>query len=172
MNKLEKLDVNSQSFEAGGKTYYVQLDQLSAARYEPYLLLSMKMLTGATFNEVFNRFKDINIAVSKGNDIMAGLRKAYELSLEGMVGLKQFADKKNPADVLMFATLFCNTEDEKIWEWDVNAALKKVEDFKNSRISIDSFFLLARLATTEFNNCLDYINQLSPERMNPKSKIK
>lgn len=163
MKTLEKLTPKSVEFQAGGKTYFIQLDQLSVKRYEVYQVLSPKLGFGVSIGDHFNRYKNIHKALSTGNDVMGAITKSYKLAYEGMQAVKDFNERKY-LDVLMLCALFCNTADEDISDFNEAKMIKKCEDFENSNIHIESFFLLARLAMMEFNECLDYINQISPEK--------
>lgn len=134
--KLLKIDKETKSFQANGKTYYVE-ESISFDRWEKYLEFNVELGWDCTIPEmakalgqIYNHLNDQNFA------------DAAVLTRDKMMGLKQMSEKKIPA-ALKLCALFVNEEKEDRRFINEDMISKKVEDWKQEGIDVAGFFQLA-----------------------------
>ena len=66
-------------------------------------------------------------------------------------------------NVMLFCALFCNRIDEEIHKYDERIMLEKLNDFKESNINIEDFFLLSTMLINGLRNVYQGTLELSEE---------
>jgi hypothetical protein len=125
-----------------GKEYLIQANVLSVARYEKYIHYIPQIAFGANFKDLFDSFKDIYEATTKGDDILNGLHVASNIAYNRMQDIYGFIEDSRRPPVIWFCMLFINYEDENLGEWDEAKMKKKIDDL--DEYNVMDFFLLAK----------------------------
>lgn len=149
--KLKEIDLQSGSFTANGKTYFIE-KQISTARWKYYVMFQSEVGFGVAFADMLkcwqsvmedaNKLQFANIVITANNQIKA---------------IGGFGERKHPA--MAICALFCNTEGEDrktITEQQLNDKLK---DFEAEGIDVFSFFTLAAILVSGLNDAWNDIFQ-------------
>lgn len=162
----KKITPETTEFEANGKKYYVA-KSVSIARYEEYEKIQPLLTFGVDFKSIF---KNIRKAWDYLNDPKG--RNDAAVVLHNLMSAITEIEKEDRAEPgLLICALFINREGEDVAVYDKQIALDKINDWRKEGYDIDSFFLLALNSIAGFRQTyVEYINQLSQEKVNLKQK--
>ena len=132
--KLKKLDPAARSFEAGGKTYFVET-KLSIARFHQDQIYEKEAGLSITFAAIVGTLKEAyqDLNTMKAADASV---KIHNL----LAGLTNVAEKEHV--LLKMCALFMNTEDEDRGEIDDDMISRKIASWENE-YEVDGFFTQA-----------------------------
>lgn len=135
-------------FEAGGKTYKVN-ETISVARFNKYQEMQVELLYGMDMEQMVKNMQQIiqinnNISLN-GTLRIKDITDVNSIAYNTLRGIENIGKEMHPA--LKICTLFVNTDDENVGDWDESLARQKVEDWKE----IDMSFFL-NLALSSISN--------------------
>ena len=142
-----------------GKEYLIQPNVLSVARYEKYIHYIPQIAFGANFKELFDSFKEIYEATTKGDDVLNALHTASNIAWNKMDDIRNFVDDSRRPPVIWFCALFINEEDENLGEWDEAKMKRKIDDL--DEYNVMDFFLLAKNCIVGLNDAYKELQELS-----------
>lgn len=133
--ELKRIDFNKGSFEANGKTYFIN-KTLNVERFRIFERLQAHIGFSVNFETLYGKLKEAYEALNKGKVADAAVK------LDNVINAvwSRLEDKSIPA--LEMCTLFLVTEDEDLKSWDKELAKKKIDDWKRD-FAMDDFFQLA-----------------------------
>jgi hypothetical protein len=159
MKELIKLDASTKTFKANGTTYYVERS-ISADRYREYLNIEMELGNGMSSVDFFHKVKEAwsIIADTPIQSLSPNhLNKAQNLLYQSMEGIGKIADRD--LEVLRICALFINYDDEDRRFYSKDIEERKIKDWREAGIDVNSFFLLA----STFSESIQRLYKLSLE---------
>jgi len=137
-----RIDFESGFFFGKSGKKYVFLDTLPIDYWISYQELIPEVSFGVDFKNLFLTCKQAYEALTTGNEILKGHKLAADLLYNQMSAIKTFASEKRHPAVLRMAALWIVTEDEDLTRYDSRIVDQKIEDWKNTGIAMEDFFLL------------------------------
>jgi hypothetical protein len=137
MGELLKIESGTRSFEANGKTYYIETS-MSIDRWRDYQKMEVELSFGQSFKEIREGLKEIYTALNAKDR----LADAAVLTKNLLAGVATIDENRTPT-VLKMCALFINTKDEDRTCIDQRRIDEKVEDWSRAGIDHASFFHLA-----------------------------
>lgn len=138
---LVELPVNTESFEANGKTYRVY-KSVSFDRWEAYEILQVEIGLARSFQQLMDGLReayDLCNQVASGKPVFADMAV---LLRDLVIGTTLVGERQTPA-VLKMAALFINREGEDVRFIDEATLESKIEDWRIAGISMTFFFQFA-----------------------------
>lgn len=135
-SKLLKIDAETKTFSANGKTYIVE-NSISFDRWEFYLAEQPALAFGCTIPELAQAFLQIYNAVNDNK--MADIAV---IARDKLKGLKEINERKTHS-ALRMAALFINTADENRAIINEDMINQKINDWKMEGLDVTGFFQLA-----------------------------
>lgn len=136
--KLIKLDGTTREFIANGKKYFIE-SEISHKRWNHYLVESVALAFGMTVPEIANSFIEIfNLTNEEGcrkGDIAV-------ISRDAIKGLEMI-EKRDKAPVVRLCALFFNEEKEDRRTITEDMIQRKIDDWDEEGIDMNSFFRFA-----------------------------
>lgn len=134
MKQLKILDPNSRSFEANGKTYFVET-QLSIERFHDYQIYEKEAGFSMDFKGMWQQLAEMRKELNAVKFVDAAVRLDNLLT-----GMSKIQEKEHV--LLKMCALFMNTEDEDRGVINDDMISAKIEDWKNE-YDVQGFFTLA-----------------------------
>lgn len=160
MIKLKHIDLNKPSFEANGKTYYIETSDLSIERWAKYEELVLEMQYGVNQVEMFNQFAEITKLAN--NLQFADIAILAHNMQNGMLTVME----RQPV-ALKICAIFINEEDEDRGAINDAVITQKITDWSEEGYSIGPFFQLALVFSKLIS---ENSNILSPQSLEAVSK--
>lgn len=160
--ELKRIDFNKGSFQANGKTYYIN-SSLTIERYAELQIFQAEIGPGMEYEKIFKKLHDVYKLINKMqfadasvyvNDLIRGFSKLEE---------------KEPT-ILKICTLVCNTDDEDLTTYSNDLAVKKIEDWKREGIDMRDFFQLASGLVSGFLDVYRTATRIISEQKNEKAE--
>lgn len=140
----KRIDLNKGSFTANGTEYFVQ-SNLTVSRFCEFQILEKELAFSMSFESVF---REINEACEMMNEVrFVDVAVKLDNLRRGVAKLEE----KEPT-ALKICTLFINTKDEDVAEWNNDIMTRKIEDWKAEGIAIQDFFQFALNSVGGFIN--------------------
>lgn len=133
MNKLKKLDPAATSFEANGKTYYIETE-LSIDRFHEYQIYEKEAGFGMSFKSLVEALKDAYLDLNQMKAADASVKLHNVLT-----GISKTAEKEFV--LFKICALFMNTADEDRGIINDDMIARKIEDWKE--YEANGFFMQA-----------------------------
>jgi hypothetical protein len=159
MKKLITLSPDTKSFTANGTEYFVE-SSVSAERYKEYLNFEIELANGISAVDYFHKVKEAweIIANTPIQSLTPNhMNMAQVLLYRAMEGIGKIADRE--LEVLKICALFINSENEDRRVYSKGVEEKKIKDWNEEGIDINSFFLLA----ARFSGSIQSLYRLSSE---------
>lgn len=134
--ELKNLREGISKFTANEREYFVE-PHLSAERYMKLQEFQMELGHGINLKKVIEQLQELKSMMNKAEFVKSAVL-IHNLE-SGLISV----NNKEQLPVLKLCTLFINTKDEDRRKFDEKEMERKIEDWKEEGISIDSFFLLA-----------------------------
>lgn len=150
ITKLKRLDLSKDSFEANGKTYFIE-SGLSISRYKDYQILEKEAGFSMDFKGMFGELRAIY-------DLLNGV-KFVEASVKLdnlMTGVSRLQEKE-PL-LLKMCALFINTADEDRRTITADQISRKVDDWAQE-YDVRDFFHLALNTINGFTDIYSGVSQ-------------
>lgn len=160
--ELKRIDFKKGSFQANGKTYYIN-SSLTIERYAELQIFQAEIGPGMEYEKIFKKLHDVYKLINKMqfadaavyvNDLIRGFSKLEE---------------KEPT-ILKICTLMCNTDDEDRTTYNNDLAVKKIEDWKREGIDMRDFFQLASGLVSGFLDVYKTATLIISEQKNEKAE--
>lgn len=129
--ELKKLNPEARSFDANGKTYYIE-SSLSIARFHQYQIYEKEAGFSLTFKTLVDELKAVYELLNTMKVADASVRINNVL-----VGTARLQEKESV--LLKICALFMNLEDEDRGEINDDMISAKIEDWKNE-YEVEGFF--------------------------------
>ncbi len=153
--ELKKINIEQRSFVANGKTYHIEVGDISIARWAKYEELMLELQYGTTQAEMFKNWKRVTELANElkfsdiailANNMQNGIHKIMERIPVG----------------LRISTLFINEEKEDRGVINDDMISAKIEDWQKEGYAIGPFFQLALVFS---GLTKESSNSLSPESL-------
>lgn len=150
MSELKVLDKNARSFEANGKTYYIET-QLSIARFHEYQIYEKEAGFGLSFKAMVETLKESYQDLNQMKAADASV-KLHNL----LAGITKTAEKRHV--LLKICCLFMNTKDEDRSIINDDIIAEKIEDW--SEYDVNGFFMQALNTVDGFFQIYNEMHQI------------
>lgn len=138
---VPRIDFKKGLLVTPSETYFLELDFLAPKRFMKYEEYSILGGFGVTLDDIFDSFKEIYEVNTKGNSVLDACHISSNVAFNGMNAIKNRKHEDAPK-FLWFATLFLNTKDEDITDWNMEVGKRKVIDWVECGVPMEDFFLL------------------------------
>ena len=165
MKKLIELTPETKGFVANGTKYYVE-KTISADRYREYLNIEIELGNGISAVDYFHKVKEAwDIIANTPMQMLTAnhLNKAQTILYQAMEGIGKVADRE--LEILRICALFINTENEDRRYYSKEIEDRKIKDWNEEGIDINSFFLLASI----FSGSIQCLYKMSLENFFPEA---
>lgn len=129
--ELKKLNPEARSFEANGKTYFIE-SSLSISRFHQYQIYEKEAGFSITFNTLVNELKEVYNLLNTMKVADASVRINNVL-----VGTSKLAEKESV--LLKICALFMNTAEEDRGEINDDMISAKIQDWQDE-YEVEGFF--------------------------------
>ena len=163
-----RIDFENKKLVTGNNTYYVESETLSIRRFRIYQDISMELAQASTWKSNMEAWQKIYKDTTSGNDIIKALHTVQTEAYNQINSASNITAERFPA-IIRFATLFLNTKDEDLTDYDTKHAEEKMNDWEQSGVPIQDFFLLARTLIDGYEEFLKSLSKIE-EQVRPAQK--
>jgi hypothetical protein len=133
--RLRQLELGKQTFEANGKTYFIE-PHVSAARFQEMQLLEIDLGFGMDYKSMFENLKALYGMINEMQFADAAV------TVHNMMdGIGLIEEKHHP--IMRYCAMFINREKEDRRKVDELIVTAKIKDWEEEGIDYHSFFQLA-----------------------------
>lgn len=124
-----------------GKKYYINTEYFPVRRYYRYLIYAPMVQYGLTLEQSFNAWKFVYECSTAGDGAVGAFHKISTKAYNMMQATKGMAEKDRHPAVMWLCSLFCNTKDEDVGDYQEAHSREKIQDWQ--RIHAPDFLVLA-----------------------------
>lgn len=154
--KIKALDLNQLSFQANGKTYYIE-GAITIERYAQYMIYEKELAFPTNLKGVFDKLNTLYDMLNKQK--FADCAVLVDNLRTGIVKVEE----KEPVAAKICA-LFINYEGEDRSHFSEDMVVKKIADWNAEGIDFKSFFLLASNFVTGYTEIYNSVSRIISER--------
>lgn len=133
--QLKKLAITDKSFEANGKTYFIE-PEISAERFQKMQELEIELGYGSSYKKLYEGLGQVYSLLNQ-NKFADSAVHVHNL----MNSLATLEERRSP--IMEYCACFINTESEDRRKFDEKVVADKIADWEEEGIDYFSFFNLA-----------------------------